>query len=286
MPSSGRESRKPAGRLFLIGGGEDRTARGEVLSTFVARAGGKRARILVCGAALDEPKKTLREYTKVFEELGAEVIAEEFPDRNAGENQELVDALDRCTAVFMTGGDQLQATTRMAGTTFSEAVNQMMQKGRLLIAGTSAGAAAVGSVMTIAGPDDGSVRRSDVELAPGLGYWNHVLVDTHFNERGRVSRLMVVFAQNPAVLGIGIDENTAVDITMDGQLRVLGKGAVIVFDGRVTHTNAAEAAADEILAVTDATVHVLAPDYCFDLTAMRPVLPGETRPLPPPHRAD
>jgi cyanophycinase len=63
--------------------------------------------------------------------------------------------------------------------------------------------------MIASGPGDGTVRRADVTLAPGLGYWRDTVIDTHFNQRGRVHRLMAIFAQNPQVLGIGLDENTA-----------------------------------------------------------------------------
>jgi cyanophycinase len=118
------------------------------------------------------------------------------------------------------------------------------------------------------------VRRDDVELAPGLGYWRDTVVDTHFNQRGRVSRLMTIFAHNPNVLGIGIDENTALDLGPDGRFTVLGKGVVMVFNGRVTHTNAPKAAGDETLAITDSVVHVLADGYGFDMTTKRPLLPG------------
>lgn len=69
------------------------------------------------------------------------------------------------------------------------------------------------------------------------------------------------------------------------RLPVFGTGAVIIFDGRISHTNAAGVDTDEIVSVTDATVHVLAPGYGF-LTTLRPVLPGEERPLPAPERAD
>ena len=286
MPYGKRQARHAAGRLFLIGGAETREPDGEILAAFVKEAGDGKSRILLCGAPLDDPGQTLRKYSKTFESLGATVVATPFADRFAGEDQDLIDELDQCTAFFMTGGDQLQAASRIAGTTFGEVLGEQLRGGKFLLGGTSAGAAAVGSVMTIGGPAEGSVRRADVSLAPGLGYWPNVLVDTHFNERGRIHRLMVVFAQNPAVLGVGLDENTAVIVDLGHRLHVLGTGALVVFDGRISHSNASEVAADDIVAVTDATVHVLAPGYGFDLTSLRPILPGSNTPLPAPERAE
>lgn len=282
MPRAKRDPRHASGRLFLIGGGETRAADGEVLSAFVDAAGGRRSCIVVCGAAMDDPADTLKEYGEVFRALGAEVYLEPFSDRRRGEDAELLEAVERCTAIFFTGGDQLQSVSRMAGTTFATLVGARLGSGKLLVGGTSAGAAAAGSVMTVGGPAEGTVRRADVDLAPGLAYWPNVLVDTHFNERGRVHRLMAVFAQNPGVLGVGLDENTAVRIDLGAHLRVVGTGAVVVFDGRISHSNADDAAPEDILALTDATVHVLAPRYGFDLSRMRPLLPESDRPLPPP----
>jgi cyanophycinase len=128
--------------------------------------------------------------------------------------------------------------------------------------------------MIIGGPSHGTVRRADVALAPGLGYWRDTVVDTHFNQRGRPSRLFTIFAHNPQVLGIGIDENTAIEVEPGATLRVLGEGAVMVLGGRVSHTNAPSVADDDTLALTDAVVHILPDGYGYDLVEGRPLLPN------------
>jgi cyanophycinase len=112
-------------------------------------------------------------------------------------------------------------------------------------------------------------------MAPGLGYWRDTVVDTHFNQRGRVSRLLAIFATNPQVLGVGLDEDTAVQVELGRRLRVVGSGAALVFNGRVTHTNAAEAGRDDVLALFDSKIHVLPDGYGFDLDRMRPLRPEE-----------
>jgi cyanophycinase len=131
-----------------------------------------------------------------------------------------------------------------------------------------------GRLLVIGGPGEGTVRRADVDLAPGLGLWRDTVVDTHFNQRGRVHRLLTIFAHNPQVLGIGIDENTALELIPGEGFTVLGEGVVTVFDGRVSHTSAPDTSREEALAVTDSIIHVLPDGYGFNLETMRPVLPG------------
>jgi cyanophycinase len=127
--------------------------------------------------------------------------------------------------------------------------------------------------MIIGGRNDGTVRRSDVSLAPGLGYWRDTVVDTHFNQRGRPNRLFTIFAHNPQVLGVGIDENTAIEVEPGAAFRVIGEGAVMVLGGRVSHTNAPSAGDEDTLALTDAVVHILPDGYGYDLVEGRPLLP-------------
>ncbi|HEU0078433.1 MAG TPA: cyanophycinase [Longimicrobiaceae bacterium] len=270
------------GHLLVIGGAEDPDENEmRILPHLVEMAGGKRARILVCSSPSEEPEDKVDVYGKLFEKIGvAEVYGAPITDRHEADTPENLEAVERATAVFFTGGDQLRLTALLAGTDFAEKIRERLFGDGLIVAGTSAGAAAMSSVMVIGGKSEGTVRREDVDLAPGLGYWRDTVVDTHFNQRGRVSRLMTIFAHNPHVLGIGIDENTAIDLVPGDGFRVIGEGAVMVFNGRVTHTNAPQASADQTLSVTDSLVHVLADGYGFNLKTKRPLLPDGTE-IPP-----
>ncbi len=263
------------GRLLVIGGAEDRGDRDtwQILPRLVEMAGGENACILVCGSSSQDPERVERIYKKQFESLGVrEVFESEIVDRRAAEAGDLLDSLERATAVFFTGGDQLRLTSLVAGTRFGERVRERLWKERLVVAGTSAGAAAMSSTMLVAGPKDGTVRRADVTLAPGLGYWRDTTIDTHFSQRGRVNRLLAVFGQNPQVLGLGIDEDTAIEVTPGKCFNVIGRGAVLVFDGRVTHSSAPEVGDEEVMTLTDSLLHVLAAGYGFDLARKRPIL--------------
>src|SRR5690606_15735351 len=129
-----------------------------------------------------------------------------------GESRHLLEKLEEATAVYFTGGDQLRLTMNVAGTAFGDHLRERHNSGSFLVGGTSAGSVAMGSVMILSGPGGGSVRRSDVRTGPGLGFVRDARIDTHFNERGRVPRFLTVFAQSSQVLGVGLDENTAIDV--------------------------------------------------------------------------
>ncbi|HEU0014444.1 MAG TPA: cyanophycinase [Longimicrobium sp.] len=275
----GKKSR--AGRLLVIGGAEDPDEDDLcILPRFVEMAGGADARIVVCSSPSEEPEDKAETYERLFRKIGVrEVVRAPIRQRAEADTEEMLEAVGRATGVFFTGGDQLRLTALVAGTEFCERIRERLYGDGLVVAGTSAGAAAMSSVMVIGGPSEGTVRRDDVSLAPGLGYWRDTVVDTHFNQRGRVARLLTIFAHNPQVLGIGIDENTAIDVVPGDRFRVFGRGAVMVFDGRVTHSNAPDAGDCDTLALTDAVVHVLPDGYGFDLREERPLLPdGEQIP--------
>ena len=270
------------GRLLLIGGNEDKDEDSmKILPYFVDMCGGKNARIIVCGTPSAEVEEKERTYRKLFEKIGvAEVMEPDVTVRHDGMDQELMDMVKRATGVFFTGGDQLRLTAIVAGTPFGNEIQRRVFEEGLIAGGTSAGSAAMSSTMFVSSNSKGTVRRADVSLAPGLGYWRDTVVDTHFAQRGRVSRMLVVFAHNPQILGVGIDEDTAIEVEPGVGFKVVGNGAVFVFDGTVTHSNAPDAGDEDIIAITDSAMHVLPEGYSFDLKRKRPILP-DGKEIPP-----
>ncbi|MFL6248906.1 MAG: cyanophycinase [Thermoanaerobaculia bacterium] len=265
------------GRLLIIGGAEDPDESDmTILPHFVKMCGGRRARLIVCGAPSEKVQEKERKYKQLFERLGvASVMETHIRSRVDAHDDELLEATRRATGVFFTGGDQLRLTSMVAGTKFGECVHERLWNDGLVVGGTSAGAAAMSSTMLIGGSDDGTVRRADIRLAPGFGFMRDVIIDTHFAQRGRLSRLLAVLAQNPEILAIGIDENTAVEVhPAERRFTVLGEGATFVCDGMVTYSNAAEAGEKEVLAMTDSLLHILPAGYSFDIGTKRPLLPN------------
>ena len=273
------QDERKIGRLLVIGGNEDKDEDSMViLPRFVEMCGGKDARILVCGTPSKDVQEKEHVYRELFEKIGvAEVMEPDVTRRNDGQDDELIAMVRRATGVFFTGGDQLRLTAIVAGTPFGDEIRHRIFNDGLIAGGTSAGAAAMSSTMVISGSSSGTVRRSDVGLAPGLGYWRDTVVDTHFSQRGRVSRMLVIFAHNPQVLGVGLDEDTAIEVQPGEKFTVIGSGAAFVFDGTVTYTNAPEAKDEDVIAMTDSAMHVLPSGFGFDLKTKRPILPDGER---------
>lgn len=107
-------------------------------------------------------------------------------------------------------------------------------------------------------------------MAPGLGLVKNAVIDQHFAERGRIGRLLGAVAQNPRVVGIGIDENTAI-VMRDQRFEVIGAGAVYVIDGEhVSHSNISEAEPERALSMHDIRLHVLGKGDSFDIDRRKP----------------
>jgi cyanophycinase len=179
--------------------------------------------------------------------------------------------LEDANAVFFTGGDQLRITSLIGDTpTYSRIFEILIEGGTL--AGTSAGASVMSETMLVGGGQDGSHRIGDtIQLAPGFGFAKDMVIDQHFAERGRVSRLLGVVGQNPRILGIGIDENTAIEFTPLKGFRVIGDGGVTVLDGRgVTYGNLAEGRTDDTMSLFGVTLHLLSMGDRFDFKTRLP----------------
>jgi cyanophycinase len=164
--------------------------------------------------------------------------------------------LEGATGVFFTGGDQLKITSQIGDTPVERRIQEIYQAGGI-VAGTSAGASAMCETMLVRGSGQESHRIGDILMAPGLGLMRDVIIDQHFAERGRMGRLLGAVAENPRVLGIGIDEDTAIVVEDESSFYVLGRGAVYVVDGSgVTHSNITEES-DTTLSMYDVRLHVL-----------------------------
>ena len=108
-------------------------------------------------------------------------------------------------------------------------------------------------------------RQRMSQLSAGLGLLPGAIVDQHFEQRNRYGRLLSLVAQSPALLGLGVDEDTAAVIADGTQLEVVGRGAVTVVDGRHLVANAYAAQRTAPLLVSGAVLHVLPAGSRFDL---------------------
>jgi cyanophycinase len=259
-------------QLVIVGGAEDKEGDCHILREFLRRAGGTKAHIVIMTAATELPREVGENYIRVFERLGAEKVRiVDTETRDDASSSTALEAVNNATGVFFTGGDQARITSILKDTQLDEAIHKRFAEG-IVIGGTSAGAAVMPDKMIVEGDSETNPRIEIVDMGPGMGFLPGVVIDQHFSQRGRLGRLISALLQEPADLGFGIDENTAMVVT-DNQIEVIGEGAVTIVDeSEATHNNIDEILKDEALAIFGAKLHILPHGYKFDLKTRRPIL--------------
>jgi cyanophycinase len=254
------------GNLIIIGGAEDKTGECKILKSLVDITGGPGARLTICTTATENPEETGNTYRMVFQRLGAgNVNILHINTRDDADMDNLVQVTAGSTGIFFTGGDQLRITSILGGTKIYKVLQEAYDRG-VVIAGTSAGASVMSGTMIIDGNDNDAARKCTLKMAPGLGLFEGVLIDQHFHQRGRIGRLLCGVAENPNILGIGIDENTAIRVFADAHFEVMGSNSVTIVDGRtIKSSNVSELKPDENLAIVNVVIHVIPYGYGFDM---------------------
>ena len=264
MPSKPIDNQR--GYIMHIGGGEDKFASPTVLQKFIDLSGGNDAIIAVIPTA-SKLEDTGDIYVDIFEKMGVkEVHNLKIESRlDATTNIGYQDTLSRCTGIFMTGGNQLLLSTTLGGTPIAQLIRRLNAKG-VSVAGTSAGAAFISGFM-IAGCQGGLMPRCNmVNLAPGLGLTNKLLVDQHFSQRDRLGRLLAALSYNPYMVGVGIDEDTGVLLNSDNVIEVVGSGMVTVIDfSHLKHSSLHNARNNAPISLVDIRMHMLLEGQKFDL---------------------
>lgn len=264
---------KGRSKLIAVGGGEMKSST-EVLEQVTRHFKGREeGRLLVMTVATSDSEGAANKYNSLFRGLGVKhvdvVDVMQREDAFAEASLRKVDAAD---AIFFTGGDQLNITSLMGGTPLHNKLYERLKEG-ILIVGTSAGAAMMSSSMIISGKSDSPPRVGGVEIAPGMDMIPDTIIDSHFSQRGRHGRLLTAVAHYPQVLGIGIDERTAI-IKQNGKFTVIGDGTVTIVDGsKMRHTDLPYRKDDENVGMFGITVHVLPSGYSFDVKERTPIAP-------------
>ncbi len=271
------------GHLIVIGGAEDKIRDRVILSRFVALAGGSDARIAVIATASSFAAEVAERYRQVFTDLGAArvdpILAQARPAAN---DETFVGLVERATGIFLTGGNQLRLSSTIGGTRLSRAIDERYHAGAV-VAGTSAGASALSTHMIAFGASGLTPKQRMAQISAGLGLLPGVIIDQHFQQRNRLGRLLALVAQNPSLLGIGIDEDTAGVVTPDHVVEVIGRGSVTIVDGTAAETDAWEVAGHRPLMISNVVMHSLPAGYRFDLRrrvriatpALRSITSGE-----------
>lgn len=259
-------SEKVSGNLIIIGGAEDKEGDKEILKRVAKYIDPEKEKLIIATIATEYPEKSYQNYKNVFSNLGIKNIDKlDISTREDAFNKKNVELINNSNLLFFTGGDQLRITSMIGGSPVYDAVKELCTNGGL-IAGTSAGASVMSDTMIVQGEDDESPHKCTLKMSPGLGLVNNIIIDQHFAQRGRIGRLLTAIAQNPEVLGIGIDEDTAIVVSDKGTAEVIGSGAVYFIDGSsIDYSNVSEQYSDEVLSMFNVKLHVLKEGNRFNL---------------------
>jgi cyanophycinase len=248
-----------------------------VLRRFAKLCGGRSAQIVIIPTASSLPD-TGERYIEIFTKIGvSRAISLPVSERADADREEYIEQFNGATGIFMTGGNQLRLSTILGGTLMAQKIRRLNAAG-VHVAGTSAGAAIMPEHMIAGGSMGLSPQADGVNLAPGLGLTNAVIIDQHFSQRDRLGRLLTAVSYNPFMLGVGIDEDTAIFIAPDRVFEVEGSGSVTIIDPEhLSYSSMDRAKKNESLSLLDLKLHILSKGCRFDIHERKPYPPKKPR---------
>jgi cyanophycinase len=260
----------PKGQLFIIGGVQT----DDLIRRFAGLAAGfGSGMIVVFTMATSVPEEARQEELAGYERLGVKDVSVYHLTREEATKPDAAKILDGAGGVFFTGGDQSRLTAVLLDTPILARLHELYEEG-CIIGGTSAGAAVMSEVM-ITGDEKRTknedelwqtVEADNVVRVRGFGFVKNAIIDQHFLIRRRQNRLISLVLENPALLGAGIDESTAILVRPDGKWEVLGESQVYVVDARKA---AVAKASSNKLGAHGLRLHLLLPGDVFDPVAGR-----------------
>lgn len=262
----------PKGKLIAIGGAEDKGTDLElgeihrnnlnffelgILRRVVEEAGGVNARIEVITTASMIPYEVGENYLNAFGKIGCTNIGLlHIRNRQDTAEPDYLERIRQCDAVMFSGGNQLRLSVTDGGTEFLALLKKRYQEENFLIAGTSAGAMAMSSTMIYEGNATRAHLKGEVKITTGLGFINHIIIDSHFEKRGRFGRLAQAVAANPGCIGVGLGEDTGMLITEGNRMEAIGSGLVMILDGHeIRHCNIADIPDGNPISMENLKVH-------------------------------
>jgi cyanophycinase len=265
----------PKGKLISVGGAEDKGTDLEqgfiernrlnffeigILARIVEEVGGVDKRIEVITTASSIPVEVGENYLSAFGKIGCNNIGIiDIRKREDVFNAAFIQRIREADGVMFTGGDQLRLTSIFGGSEIYDILHTRYQNEEgFVIAGTSAGAMAMSNTMIYQGKSELAHLKGEVKITTGLAFLGNVIIDSHFDKRGRFNRLAQAIASNPQCTGIGLGEDTGVIVSGGNTLEVVGSGAVVIVDGKdIRHTNITEVSMGEPIALENLRVNIL-----------------------------
>ena len=266
----------PKGKLIAIGGAEDKGSDFEngnlhinnhnffelgILRRIVEESGGIHARIEVITTASTIPFEVGDNYMDAFGRIGCINIGTmHIRNRADAQEPEFLERLKLADTLMFSGGNQLRLSTIYGGTQFLKIILDRYQNDEtFVVAGTSAGAMGMSNTMIYEGNAARAHLKGEVKMTTGLGFIDDVIIDSHFEKRGRFGRLAQSIASNPQCIGIGLGEDTGMLITGGNKMEAIGSGMVMIIDGHdIAHSNIADIPDGNPISVENLRVHLCA----------------------------
>lgn len=256
------------GYLLIIGGGTRTPA---MMKLFIKYAeSGNSEKIIIIPSASAEPRETGEYQANQLRDLGAKNVEYLIIEKDRVNDPEIINRLQNTGGIFFSGGDQSRLTNLFKGTLVEETFHKLYKSGTIF-GGTSAGAAVMSKIMITGdekkplSEDDAFeiISRDNIVTVEGFGFIKSALIDQHFIRRKRHNRLISLIIENPDVLGIGIDESTAIFVHPDDTFEVIGKNQVVIYDASEAKTgNNGDL---DRLSAAGIKMHILTEGYKFDL---------------------
>jgi len=272
---------KVPGYLMVIGGADRLDPKSIIPRLFlkhveVTEANSSQRDIVLVSSATRHPTVLTDDYRHIFERLGVPRSRVHTPwirNREEAEHPDNIALLTGAAGIYLTGGDQYLLTQVLDRTSAEVAMRDAYLRGAV-VAGTSAGATAMGRPMIVAGGGTGELRLGVVQMSGGLGWvGDDTIIDTHFGARGRFPRLASAIAEHPEALGIGIDENTCLLVDSAKHCTIEGTGVVYFIDGSKARLNSAhKTRPGHALSIGTLEVTVLSAGGKYDLIKRKPIL--------------
>lgn len=272
----------PKGKLISIGGAEDKGTETEpdfihknnhnffelgILKRVVEEIGGSDSHIEVITTASSIPEEVGENYKKAFGKIGCNNIGIiHIKYREDADKPEYLERIKSCAGVMFSGGNQLRLTTILGGTELMSIIHHRYETENFVVAGTSAGAMAMSNTMIYHGNGTTAHLKGEVKITTGLAFLQNVIIDSHFEKRGRFGRLAQAVGCNPSCIGIGLGEDTGLIISEGNHFEAIGSGCVVLVDGhKIRHSNIADIPEGSPISLENIIVHVMVDGDSYDL---------------------
>lgn len=248
--------------------GIDKFLEAGILRRMVDELSGVTNRIEVITTASLIPEETGQHYVDAFAQLQNDNVGLiHIKNREDAQDESYYKRLEKAEGVLFTGGNQLRLSTIFGGTKILSLMLSRYQNEHFVVAGTSAGAMAMSTVMIYGGSSSEALRKGEIKLARGFGFMEEVTFDSHFIQRGRFGRLCQAVVKNPESVGIGLGEDTGLLITDGDHMEAIGSGLVTIVEGRsITYTNIADIKNGEPISIENLIVHILSKGHFYCLS--------------------